>query len=128
MKHIVNDTRLRSIFMALTGRALEVAIGTFILAFIFTQNLHLSFGIAVVNETLCALVTYLNERIWNKIQWGRRITHEGAPRTIVLKRGPYEAEVTLYKSGNVRVIRKNLVTNKEEIFQTRKKDGEGYIE
>lgn len=61
--------------MALTGRALEIAIGTFIISFIFTQSLHLSLGIAIVNETLCAIVTYLNERVWNLCQFGRKIIH-----------------------------------------------------
>lgn len=128
MKRKLSESKLRSVLITITGRLMEIGIGTFVISYLILNNLPLSLGIAILNETICACTTYFNLRIWNLCDWGRRITHEGAPRTEVLKRGIYEVEVTLYKSGNVRVVRKNLATNKEEVLYTRKKkNGKGYI-
>lgn len=73
--HEVRETKLRSVLMALTGRALEITVGTFLISYLILHNLALSFGIAVFNETICAITSYVNLRIWNLSKWGRRITH-----------------------------------------------------
>jgi len=72
-KHKVEDTRARSILKALTGRALEISIGSFVIAFVFTANLALSASVALINEGFCAFVCYFNDRAWNRIQWGRKV-------------------------------------------------------
>jgi len=72
-KHKVEDTRARSILKALTGRALEISIGSFVIAFVFTANLALSASVALINEGFCAVVCYFNDRAWNRIQWGRKV-------------------------------------------------------
>ena len=74
-KHIVKDTRKRSVFKALTGRALEISIGTFVISFFILQDLEKSLLIAVLNEGLCAIVSYFNDRVWNLTQFGRKIKH-----------------------------------------------------
>jgi len=112
----------------LTGRALEIAIGTFVISYILTRSLELSMGVAMLNETLCAIISYFNERAWNLVQWGRRIIHEGIEKASTLRNGIFEAEVTLYKSGNVHIMVKNLVTGDVQRFQKRKKNGKGYID
>jgi len=72
-KHKVEDTRARSILKALTGRALEISVGSFVIAFVFTANLALSASVALVNEGFCAVVSYFNDRAWNRVQWGRKV-------------------------------------------------------
>jgi len=114
--------------MALTGRALEISVGTFIISFLILKDLTLSLGIAILNETICAITSYLNERVWNIVQWGRRIIHVGKGRKTELQNGIWEVEITLYKTGNVSIKRTNLITKKSQVFQTRKKNGKGYIE
>lgn len=75
-KHVVKDSKLRSISKALTGRALEIAIGTFILSLFIIKDIELSFSIAILNEALCAVTSYINDRIWNLFQWGRKVEHQ----------------------------------------------------
>lgn len=76
MKHKINDTKLRSLLMVVSGRALEISVGTFLISYLLLDNLPLSFGIAILNETICAITTYLNLRVWNKTSWGRKVIHE----------------------------------------------------
>lgn len=48
---------------------------------------------------------------------------------VKLTNGIFEAEVTLYKSGNIHIGLTNLVTKETKNMQTRKKqNGKGYIE
>jgi uncharacterized membrane protein len=35
----------------------------------------------VLIEFLCAVATYINERLWNKIQWGREVEDVYEDRT-----------------------------------------------
>ena len=76
--HRVNETRKRSLLKAILGRIVEITIGTLIFGTILTfigipYPYELGFGLNVAEETLCFLVTYGTERIWNKISWGRTV-------------------------------------------------------
>jgi len=62
--------------MALTGRALEISVGTFVISFLLLRDLQLSFVTAIVNEGICAITSYINQRAWNFTQWGRKIIHK----------------------------------------------------
>ena len=72
-KHTVKDTKIRSILKVLTGRALEVTIGTFIISILILNNLEQSLLIAILSECLCTLTSYVNDRIWNLSQFGREV-------------------------------------------------------
>lgn len=72
-KHIVRDTKKRSILKALTGRALEVTIGTFIISIFILNNLEQSLVVAILSECLCTATSYINDRIWNLSQFGREV-------------------------------------------------------
>lgn len=76
-KHVVWESRRRSILKALTGRALEISIGTFVVSYFILGDITKSFGIATLHEMLCAITSYINDRIWNLSQWNRRVTHKG---------------------------------------------------
>jgi len=79
--HRVEDTRLRSLGKGATGYILEVLADTFVIAGGISLLLGaptetaLSSGLifAIITEGLCFMTHYINDRLWNRIQWGRRV-------------------------------------------------------
>jgi len=77
--HKVEDTRKRSISKAITGRIIEILVGTTIQGTI----LHFYFGfpfaygvgfiMTLIEELSCAVICYFNDRLWNRVQWGRKV-------------------------------------------------------
>lgn len=77
-KHKVSETRKRSLLKTISGRILEILIGTTVFGTIlfflgFPSPYQLGFALNLLEELICLKVTYLTERIWNRIQWGRKI-------------------------------------------------------
>lgn len=77
-KHKVNETKKRSLTKALIGRVLEISIGTLtfgtILSFLgFPYAYQLGLSLNLLEEIICALITYLSERVWNRVNWGREV-------------------------------------------------------
>lgn len=68
----VNETHKRSLLKGVTAKILEILFDFMILNLIFQRPLE-SFGVAVGIEVVCYILSYINERIWNKLKWGRRI-------------------------------------------------------
>jgi len=80
MPYRINETRKRSLLKTVTSRLLEILADTLIFECIFrflnifdSFSLAYSFGIAILVEGTCFCSGYLNERIWNKINWGREV-------------------------------------------------------
>lgn len=74
-KSKVNETHKRSLLKGISMRILEITIDTVllsILGFGIEKSLTVSIGI----EGLCFVIHYINERLWNKVNWGRRIEYE----------------------------------------------------
>ena len=78
--HRVNDTRKRSLLKALTGYIFEVIADTFIIStglrlLGFETEIAFIGGLALagVTEILCFCIHYINDRLWNKVQWGRMV-------------------------------------------------------
>jgi len=78
-----NDTRKRSFLKALTAYLLEVGADILISSGILTllglppeTAIIGGIGIATIIELFCLLIHYLNDRIWNKTQWGRNAKDE----------------------------------------------------
>ena len=67
----INETRKRSLLKGATQRMLEVAVDTAILSFFATPQIALT--LAVIIELLCWISHYCNERIWNRISYGREM-------------------------------------------------------
>ncbi len=67
----INETRKRSLLKGLTQRVIEVAVDTLILSFFETP--HVAFGLAIVIELICWGTHYVNERCWNKSDYGRYV-------------------------------------------------------
>jgi len=71
-KQRVDETHKRSIAKGITGRLIEIAVDTAILSFLGINPFQ-SLGVAIIIEGLCFASSYFNERLWNKVLWGRRI-------------------------------------------------------
>lgn len=85
-KHKVSETKTRSLLKAVTARVLEVFVDTLLLGTIYSffgihSPYELALGLSVLIEFLCAVATYINERLWNKIQWGREVEDVYEDRT-----------------------------------------------
>ena len=77
--HKVEDTRGRSILKATTGRLIEILVGTLVQG----SFLHYVFGLpfayevgflmTLAEELTCFIICYFNDRLWNRVQFGRKI-------------------------------------------------------
>lgn len=69
----VNETRKRSIAKSVVIVGMEICIDTIILTYL--SFILPPIGLAVVVEVICLGNHYIMERIFNKLQWGRKIEH-----------------------------------------------------
>lgn len=71
-EHKVCETRLRSLLKGATAKFLEITIDFIVLYLIFGQP-EKDLGLAIGLEVFCYVCGFFNERLWNKIQFGRKI-------------------------------------------------------
>jgi hypothetical protein len=74
----VTETRLRSILKVLVQRVFEIIVDVFVMAAVFCVVAQWDVGwrfviAAFIVESFCMMFGYINERLWNFIQWGRKI-------------------------------------------------------
>ena len=67
----INETRRRSLLKGLTQRIIEIGVDTVILSFF--EKAHTALALAIAIELLCWCSHYVNERLWNKSDYGREI-------------------------------------------------------
>jgi len=72
-EHKVNETKKRSLLKGVSMRVLEVTVDTLLLS-VLGLDIHVSIGVSIAIEGICFGVHFINERLWNRIQWGRQIT------------------------------------------------------
>lgn len=72
IKAKIEETKLRSLLKTCTARIFEVIVDT-ILFHCFIGEIHISLGLAIAVEVLCSLVNFINERLWNLTDFGRKI-------------------------------------------------------
>lgn len=70
--HVVCETRLRSLLKGATAKVIEVTVDFIVLYIIFGQP-EKDFGLALGLEIFCYIAGYWNERLWNKVNWGRKV-------------------------------------------------------
>ena len=68
----VRESNLRSLVKSFIYRFLAI-IGTAILVWIFTKDISEVVLITVAVQFFLIILYYTNERVWNKIGWGREI-------------------------------------------------------
>ena len=71
-EHEVNETKKRSLLKGISMRILEVLVDTFLLSFL-GLGVEVSLGVSITIEGICFVVHYINERLWNKIDFGREV-------------------------------------------------------
>jgi len=73
---MINETKKRSLLKAVSFRLIEIAASMAILHFWAGVALETAFGLAVTIETICLILHFGFERIWNKIPYGRYIKED----------------------------------------------------
>lgn len=82
-EHKVCETHWRTLAKGITAKAAEVSfdllifdavLSTIVPQYGLINNTMSALGIAVIVESVCFGLNYINERFWNRIQWGRKIT------------------------------------------------------
>jgi len=71
-EHKVNETKKRSLLKGISMRVLEVTVDTILLS-ILGLDIHVSIGVSIAIEGICFAVHFVNERLWNHVQWGRQV-------------------------------------------------------
>jgi uncharacterized membrane protein len=64
------ESRLRSVTKTVVFRAVALA-GTFLITWIITGNVAETTGITVVIHLYLTAIYYANERVWDRLGWGR---------------------------------------------------------
>ena len=67
----VKESRLRSLVKSLIYRVVSI-IGTGILTWTITRDVGKAISITLVVQAFLIILYYAYERIWNKINWGRK--------------------------------------------------------
>jgi uncharacterized membrane protein len=65
----MKESRRRSFIKGLTYRALAT-IATFSVALLFTGNISASIQIGMADFFIKTTLFFINDRIWNSVQWG----------------------------------------------------------
>lgn len=87
-KYKIHESRKRSLFKTIGVRIIELAGDTFIIGFLLNllnpertliENYGLGFVITLIVDLVCLVLTYLWERIWTRIEYGRRVHEKGQP-------------------------------------------------
>jgi uncharacterized membrane protein len=74
----VSESHLRSIVKSLIYRIISL-IGTAILTWIITRDIGKMISITITVQIFLIVLYYFYERIWNKINWERRIETISCP-------------------------------------------------
>ncbi len=68
---VIYDTRKRSATKSITYRILIIVLD-FAVLYLFTGRLDLSIGFTIVSNIYTSVAYYFHERLWQKIEWGRK--------------------------------------------------------
>jgi len=63
---------------AISGRLIEITVGTLLQGTLFSilgfpMAYELGFITTIIEEILCFFISFLNERAWNRVDWGREV-------------------------------------------------------
>jgi uncharacterized membrane protein len=71
-KLVFQETRLRSLVKTITYRILSIA-GTFLLTWLIIGDIKEVISITLAVQAFLIVLYYSSERVWDRINWGRRI-------------------------------------------------------
>jgi len=67
----MKEKRTRSILKTISYR-ISSSIMTGLIVFIFTKEITISLGIGLLDFSIKTIWYYSHERIWNKVDWGKK--------------------------------------------------------
>lgn len=70
----VYETKKRSLLKAISFRAIEIAVDSLMLSLFVAPTIAISLAVAL--ESICFLLHFAFERVWNKINYGRYVVRE----------------------------------------------------
>ena len=65
------DARTRSLTKSITYRVTNI-VADLVVVYALTRRLDITIGVTVVTNMASTVIYYGHERIWNKINWGRK--------------------------------------------------------
>ncbi|RKY39082.1 MAG: hypothetical protein DRP75_03140 [Candidatus Omnitrophota bacterium] len=65
------ETRLRSLVKSILYRILSIT-GMVFLTYAITKDTHTTISITATLQVFLIILYYLYERVWNKVDWGRK--------------------------------------------------------
>jgi uncharacterized membrane protein len=71
-KLFLKESRFRSLVKAFIYRFMAT-VGTGILIWLLTKDIKGTISITIVVQVFLIILYYFNERVWNKINWGKQI-------------------------------------------------------
>lgn len=71
-KLFLKEFRFRSLVKAFIYRFMAT-VGTGILIWLLTKDIKGTISITIVVQVFLIILYYFNERVWNKINWGKQI-------------------------------------------------------
>ena len=66
------ESRLRSMVKSIIYRLLSI-IGTSVISWFITHDVKETVLITIVIQVFLVVLYYLNERVWNRIDWGKTV-------------------------------------------------------
>ena len=76
---VLKESRSRSLVKSLIYRILAI-IGTGIIVWFITKDIDRVISTTIAIQVFLMILYYLNERIWNRIHWGREFKNRDAPK------------------------------------------------
>lgn len=70
-KWVLSETNIRSIAKTISWR-FTGSFATFLISYIILGNFTIAGSIAIAQIIANTILYFIHERIWNKIQWGRK--------------------------------------------------------
>ncbi len=67
------EGKRRSIFKTMSWRA-TATLTTIVLVYVFTGEMKIAFEVGLIEFGAKLCLFYMHERMWNTINWGRKIT------------------------------------------------------
>jgi adenylylsulfate kinase len=67
----LKENRKRSLIKAITYRIIILVLD-FTVIFILTKKIEIALGFMIISNIYTSIVYYFHERIWDRINWGKR--------------------------------------------------------
>ena len=74
------ERHVRTVFKTLSWRIVATST-TVLLVYLFTKDIVISAGVSIMEMAVKTIIYYLHERVWNTINFGRKIPNPPRPKS-----------------------------------------------